>query len=85
MRLRSSSRLLSRAMLAESSWRSWPMTSAAARGASAAVSLRRSTSAMVWRASAWVLAGPVQAWFYDPPWTVPALRRNEVAVPVARR
>ena len=23
------------------------------------------------------------AWFYDPPWTVPALRRNEIAVPVS--
>jgi hypothetical protein len=23
------------------------------------------------------------AWFYDPPWTLPWLRRNEVAVPVA--
>jgi len=23
-----------------------------------------------------------EAWFYDPPWTVPALRRNEIAVPV---
>ena len=22
------------------------------------------------------------AWFYDPPWTVPALRRNEIAVSV---
>ena len=22
------------------------------------------------------------AWFYDPPWTIPALRRNEIAVPV---
>ena len=22
------------------------------------------------------------AWFYDPPWTVPLLRRNEIAVPV---
>jgi SOUL heme-binding protein len=22
------------------------------------------------------------AWFYDPPWTVPPLRRNEIAVPV---
>ncbi len=22
------------------------------------------------------------AWFYDPPWTVPVLRRNEIAVPV---
>ena len=24
-------------------------------------------------------------WFYDPPWTLPFRRRNEVAVPVARR
>ncbi|WP_081283421.1 SOUL family heme-binding protein [Mycobacterium asiaticum] len=23
------------------------------------------------------------AWFYDPPWTLPPLRRNEIAVPVA--
>jgi SOUL heme-binding protein len=23
-----------------------------------------------------------EAWFYDPPWTVPVLRRNEIAVPV---
>jgi hypothetical protein len=36
-------------------------------------------------ASSWAPAGPVQAWFYDPPWTVPALRRNEIAVPVAPR
>lgn len=35
--------------------------------------------------SAWAPSGPVQAWFYDPPWTVPALRRNEVVAPVARR
>lgn len=30
-------------------------------------------------------AGPPVAWFYDPPWTLPCLRRNEVAVPVSRR
>jgi hypothetical protein len=35
--------------------------------------------------SPWVATGPVQAWFYDPPWTVPALRRNEVVAPAARR
>jgi hypothetical protein len=35
--------------------------------------------------SAWrPLATPV-ALFYDPPWTLPFLRRNEVAVPAARR
>ncbi|WP_326548993.1 heme-binding protein [Mycolicibacterium sp. ND9-15] len=26
--------------------------------------------------------GPPQAWFYDPPWTLPFRRRNEIAVPV---
>jgi hypothetical protein len=25
------------------------------------------------------------AWFYDPPWTIPFRRRNEIAVPVAPR
>lgn len=32
--------------------------------------------------SAWKAAGEPVAFFYDPPWTVPFLRRNEVAVPV---
>jgi hypothetical protein len=36
-------------------------------------------------ATAWVAMGAPVAWFYDPPWTIPALRRNEVAVPVAPR
>lgn len=29
-----------------------------------------------------VMGEPV-AWFYDPPWTLPFLRRNEIAIPVA--
>lgn len=33
--------------------------------------------------SKWRPAGAPVAWFYDPPWTVPGLRRNEVAVPVS--
>lgn len=33
--------------------------------------------------TAWVPRGEPVAWFYDPPWTLPWLRRNEVAVPVA--
>lgn len=34
--------------------------------------------------SPWQPAGEPTAYFYDPPWTVPSLRRNEVAVPVVR-
>jgi hypothetical protein len=30
----------------------------------------------------WRPAGALVAWFYDPPWTIPFLRRNEVAIPV---
>lgn len=26
--------------------------------------------------------GEIAAWFYDPPWTLPFLRRNEIAIPV---
>jgi hypothetical protein len=33
----------------------------------------------------WKPTGTPLAWFYDPPWTIPFLRRNEVAVPVAAR
>lgn len=29
--------------------------------------------------SAWRPDGPLVAWFYDPPWTLPPFRRNEVA------
>lgn len=32
--------------------------------------------------SAWRVAGEPVTLFYDPPWTLPFLRRNEVAVPV---
>lgn len=32
----------------------------------------------------WQVTGPAVALFYDPPWTIPFLRRNEVAIPVAR-
>jgi len=35
--------------------------------------------------SAWAPSGPPVTWFYDPPWTLPPFRRNEVAVPVARK
>lgn len=34
--------------------------------------------------SQWVPTGDPVVWFYDPPWTLPPLRRNEVAVRVSR-
>ena len=34
--------------------------------------------------SAWRPDGEPLTMFYDPPWTIPALRRNEVAVPVVQ-
>ncbi len=34
---------------------------------------------------AWTVAGEPVDWFYDPPWTLPFLRRNEVAVTVTAR
>lgn len=42
--------------------------------------LRRALADSPWRAE-----GPLQDWFYDPPWTLPAARRNEVAVRVVPR
>jgi hypothetical protein len=35
--------------------------------------------------SNWQATGSSIAMFYNPPWTLPFFRRNEVAVPVARR
>ena len=35
--------------------------------------------------SQWRAHGTPSAWFYDPPWTIPQLRRNEAAVPVTPR
>jgi hypothetical protein len=33
----------------------------------------------------WQAAGDAGDWFYDPPWTLPPLRRNEAVVAVLRR
>lgn len=35
--------------------------------------------------SRWTPAGQPVTWLYDPPWTLPFFRRNEVAVPVRQR
>lgn len=32
----------------------------------------------------WKVSGPPTAFFYNPPWTIPFLRTNEVVVPVSR-
>jgi hypothetical protein len=37
------------------------------------------------KGSGWVAVGAPMDWFYDPPWTLPFARRNEVAVVVVRR
>ena len=34
--------------------------------------------------SGWRPAGAAESWFYDPPWTLPPARRNEIAIPVER-
>lgn len=47
-----------------------------------AVDARTADLQRVLAASRWRPAGPAGAWFYDPPWTVPFLRRNEVITPV---
>jgi hypothetical protein len=45
---------------------------------------RRKTELMaVLRGSGWRATEQPVAYFYDPPWTIPSLRRNEVAVSVA--
>ncbi len=49
-----------------------------------AVADRRKALLAALSGTAWRPAGEPVAWFYDPPWTLPPLRRNEVAVPVAR-
>jgi hypothetical protein len=49
----------------------------------AAVERRRAELLKVVEASGWRAMGAPVSFFYDPPWTVPFLRRNEVAVPVA--
>lgn len=47
-----------------------------------AVDDKRTDLLAMLRGSAWQPVGMPVAWFYDPPWTLPFLRRNEVAVTV---
>ena len=47
-----------------------------------AVAEQTATLAAVVKGSDWEAAGEAVSWFYNPPWTLPPLRRNEVAIPV---
>jgi hypothetical protein len=48
-----------------------------------AVAARTADLVAALEGTAWRPAGEPVAWFYDPPWTLPPLRRNEVAIPVS--
>lgn len=50
--------------------------------APAAVERRKDQLLVVVAGARLQATGPVEAWFYDPPWTPPFLRRNEVAAPI---
>ena len=50
-----------------------------------AVARRKNTLDRVLAGSGWRADGEPLAMFYDPPWTIPAFRRNEVGVPVVGR
>jgi effector-binding domain-containing protein len=49
-----------------------------------AVAAAQSRLATTLAASDWRVTGPGGAWFYDPPWTIPGLRRSEAWLPVSR-
>ena len=54
-------------------------------GDSAQVEARQDELLGALRESAWRPLGPPAAYFYDPPWTLPFLRRNEVTIAVVAR
>ena len=56
--------------------------SGSANGAVVATRTRELSAALA--PSGWRVTGSPAAWFYDPPWTAPFLRRNEIAAPVQR-
>jgi hypothetical protein len=49
---------------------------------SSAVAARTSELVEVLRDKGIDVVGEPEAWFYDPPWTLPFRRRNEIAIPV---
>lgn len=53
-------------------------------GSTAQVQQRRAALLEALDRSDWSVAGEPTTLFYDPPWTIPFLRRNEVVIPVNR-
>ncbi|MGZ3314877.1 MAG: SOUL family heme-binding protein [Caulobacteraceae bacterium] len=51
---------------------------------SRAVSEQQAQLSAALAGSGWQAVGEAQSWFYDPPWTLPFLRRNEAVVEVRR-
>ncbi len=49
-----------------------------------AVAAARARLLAALRGAPWQPTGAALDWFYDPPWALPWVRRNEVAVPVSR-
>lgn len=49
-----------------------------------AVASKTATLLDVLKSSKWKVVGPSKAYFYNPPWTIPFLRRNEVMVEVSQ-
>lgn len=54
-------------------------------GPAAVGAARARLEALLAASPEWRAVGEGGAWFYDPPWTIPAFRRSEVWVPVERR
>ena len=54
-------------------------------GSASAVDAHKQTLMMDLAAGPWRAVAEPVVWFYDPPWTLPPLRRNEVAVRVEPR
>lgn len=50
--------------------------------AETALAARRAELEAALAGSRWRAAGGAVTWFYDPPFAIPALRRNEIAIPV---
>ena len=49
-----------------------------------AVSSRTAELISTLQSTKWKVAGPATAFFYNPPWTLPFLRTNEVVIPVTK-